>query len=148
MVPEPVAVEAEEAPLFEPAAPAYSDQPVFKCDTCGKEFASRRSISSHMRLHIGRVRVRCKLVCELCGKQFNHRNNLAAHAPVCSGKYKLHCGTCGKGFSLRTKLKASILVLTTERLKFIPNYFSRCTKQLTRANFHYGVTFATRVFLK
>lgn len=105
MVPEPIAVEAAEAPLFEPAAPAYSDQPLFKCDTCSKEFASRRSISSHMRLHVGRVRVRSKLVCELCGKLFNHRNNLAAHAPVCSGKYPLHCSTCGKGFSLRTKLK-------------------------------------------
>jgi DNA-directed RNA polymerase subunit RPC12/RpoP len=98
MVPEPVAVEAAEAPLFEPAAPAYSDQPLFKCDTCSKEFAS-------MRLHVGRVRVRSKLVCELCGKLFNHRNNLAAHAPVCSGKYPLHCSTCGKGFSLRPKLK-------------------------------------------
>lgn len=108
MVVEPVAAEAE-APLFEAAAPAYSEQLVFKCDTCGKEFPSRRSICSHMQLHVGRIRVRSKLVCEVCGKLFNHRNNLATHAPVCSGKYPLHCGTCGKGFSLRTKLKVSIL---------------------------------------
>jgi len=103
MVPEPVLQEAEEAPFLENLTSQQT--PTLKCDVCGKEFASHRSIKSHMRQHIGRVRVRCKLVCELCGKQFNHRNNLAAQKPVCSGHFPLHCSTCGKGFALRTKLK-------------------------------------------
>ncbi|XP_065343516.1 zinc finger and SCAN domain-containing protein 21-like [Cloeon dipterum] len=105
IVPEPVLQEAAEAPKLESQCQA-SYMFNLKCDACGKEFNTKRSITSHMRQHIrqSRVKVKSKLICERCGKQFNHRNNLADHKPVCSGVFPHSCGMCGKGFVLKTKL--------------------------------------------
>ncbi|XP_059477627.1 zinc finger protein 26-like isoform X2 [Neocloeon triangulifer] len=107
VVPEPVLQLAEEAPKLDSKCPSPEISKNLKCDVCGKEFNTKRSITSHMRQHIKhtKVKIRTKFICELCGKQFNHRNNLADHKPVCSGVFPHNCSTCGKGFILKTKLR-------------------------------------------
>ncbi|KAK0407118.1 hypothetical protein QR680_019010 [Steinernema hermaphroditum] len=47
----------------------------YKCEECGKRFASRSSRDSHMLLHSGEL----PFACELCGQRFRYNGNLKKH---------------------------------------------------------------------
>ncbi|KFP49355.1 GDNF-inducible zinc finger protein 1, partial [Cathartes aura] len=53
----------------------------FKCDVCGKHFATNEYLKCHKRCHMGAKPYKC----EVCGKTFGLRASLAQHSNVHAG---------------------------------------------------------------
>lgn len=65
----------------------------FKCQRCGKKFASHVELDVHFAKHNGDKPFKC----ELCPKQFHHKTDLRRHMCTHNGK-PFSCEICAKGF--------------------------------------------------
>lgn len=65
----------------------------FKCQRCGKKFASVVELDVHFAKHNGDKPFKC----ELCPKQFHHKTDLRRHMCTHNGK-PFSCEICAKGF--------------------------------------------------
>lgn len=92
----------------------------FKCNQCGKEFASAGGLANHMNIHNDRFvcsncGLKCesgaklrrhfqthlndrKFVCKHCSRSFNVKYNLTEHLKIHTGIRPFQCKTCKKRF--------------------------------------------------
>ncbi|KAM4524953.1 uncharacterized protein PAE49_001061 [Odontesthes bonariensis] len=83
----------------------------FSCSECSKQFLSKQSLKTHMRVHIGEQ----PFACIYCGKRFNHNSHLKTHMRVHTGEKPFGCDVCGKRFSERGSLSSHMRVHTGEK---------------------------------
>ena len=80
-------------------------QPV--CEVCGKSFAQKDVLKSHVKLihlKISKTKNKDRETCDQCGKTFAH--NVARHVRrVHGGQRDQRCDVCGKTFFDKTTLK-------------------------------------------
>ncbi|KAK3857801.1 hypothetical protein Pcinc_035968 [Petrolisthes cinctipes] len=84
----------------------------FACKECGKIFKNNFNLQSHMPVHTGEKRHKCKV----CGETFMHRNSLYYdHMPIHTNVKPFKCGECSKAFSRKYTLKCHMTVHTGAR---------------------------------
>lgn len=67
----------------------------FKCDFCEYSTKTNRTLSRHMRVHIGERLFQCKFCCI----QFTQKGNLNAHMKKHSDLFAYQCSNCRLGFT-------------------------------------------------
>ncbi|XP_030596315.1 gastrula zinc finger protein XlCGF57.1-like [Archocentrus centrarchus] len=83
----------------------------FSCSECGKIFAYKAQLESHMRAHTGERPFRCSV----CKKCFSWRGRLQKHMKIHTGEKPFSCSVCGKGFIESGNLKVHMRIHTGER---------------------------------
>lgn len=63
------------------SSPLCSGERLFKCDVCGKHFATNEYLKCHKQCHMGAKPYKCGV----CGKTFGLRASLAQHSNVHAG---------------------------------------------------------------
>ncbi|GAB0100980.1 transcription factor grauzone [Sergentomyia squamirostris] len=66
-----------------------------RCDQCGKETTSKRSLYNHVRT----VHTTVRYPCHLCNKTFKRQLNLKEHIASHTGIRLYHCNFCDKSFN-------------------------------------------------
>lgn len=84
---------------------SQSYKQIFSCDTCGKSFRSRISLSSHVKVHLKK-----QFTCEICDKSFTTHSHLITHMRTHTGTKPYSCDQCGKSFSQRGTLVRHMVV--------------------------------------
>lgn len=79
------------------------------CDDCGKSFAMKHHLTSHMKIHAG-IRPH---MCKECGKTFTHKHCLNTHVLLHSSERPHQCEECKKTFTLKHHLVKHLKVKTT-----------------------------------
>ena len=69
-------------------------QKCYKCETCGKSYASRPGLMYHKKTHTG-IR---PFKCMECGKGFKASTHLILHKRTHTGERPYKCETCGKSY--------------------------------------------------
>ena len=82
---------------------------LFKCLTCGKEFAHRYYLTNHERIHAGEK----PFVCELCSKRFSFNAELKKHTLIHEKPFV--CELCFKSFSFGSELNEHTLVHSVQK---------------------------------
>lgn len=62
--------------------PNHIPESTFKCVVCGKEFKSRKAMTTHRKTHTKEK----KFECTICGKAFTQKRYVKAHEKTHSGK--------------------------------------------------------------
>ena len=88
----------------EKADPAKS----FGCTFCGKVFARRQYLKSHLPVH---TKVKA-FACNQCNKRFTHRSNLRDHERIHSGVTPYSCPYCDKKFNKSSNRKSHLIIHT------------------------------------
>lgn len=106
------------------------------CHICGKIFAGKASLASHMYIHSGTKSHQCKT----CGKCFTQAGNLQVHERVHTGIKPYKCDICGKDFSQIGNLRAHIRIHTGDmpyRCKLCEGKFRQLSHLISHEkNFH------------
>lgn len=71
-----------------------------RCEDCGKSFAMKHHLTSHMKIHAG-IRPH---MCKECGKTFTHKHCLNTHLLLHSSERPHQCEECKKTFTLKHHL--------------------------------------------
>lgn len=89
----------------------HADPRPFKCpkDGCSKDFTSKYTLTSHMKIHTDRPRL---YKCNLCDKSFYHSQNLVQHRKLHSSTKEFICPNCDKAFSTQHNLDVHFIVHT------------------------------------
>ncbi|KAI8774582.1 zinc finger protein 616 isoform X1 [Biomphalaria glabrata] len=69
-------------------------QPLFKCETCGREFLQRCDLKRHMLIHTKQEPHRC----DQCGKGYIRRSDLVVHLRFHNKDKAFKCSLCEKQF--------------------------------------------------
>ena len=75
------------------------DENVNKCEVCGKGFARKDHLKSHLRKHSGEM-----LDCPICPRKFYDKSSLKEHHRVIHENVRYTCDSCSKSFSSKTGL--------------------------------------------
>ncbi|XP_063704437.1 gastrula zinc finger protein XlCGF57.1-like [Culicoides brevitarsis] len=83
----------------------------FKCphDGCSKDFTSKYTLTTHMKIHTDRPR---PYKCTVCEKSFYHSQNLVQHLKLHSSTKEFICSGCNKAFSTQHNLDVHFIVHT------------------------------------
>lgn len=98
----------------------------FICEKCGRKFATKTYLNSHMRIHVKDFKFQCKncrlgfdaqelhqcdskwYECDWCGYSTNNRSNFVNHIRVHTGKKPFKCVHCSKRFNQKTHLNRHV----------------------------------------
>lgn len=89
----------------------YDRKRPYECTECGKSFFSNQNLMQHERTHTGIKEYEC----DVCQKKFGTTHNLDVHKIVHTGYKPFVCRTCGKGFARRAEIKDHERTHTGER---------------------------------
>ncbi|XP_073404936.1 uncharacterized protein [Dendrobates tinctorius] len=81
------------------------------CGLCRKRFASKASLSRHLKIHLGDKEFQC----DTCGKRFSCRNHVEAHQRIHTGERPFSCAECGRRFTNHSHLVLHKVVHTKEK---------------------------------
>ncbi|XP_041638154.1 zinc finger protein 501-like [Cheilinus undulatus] len=104
-----------------------SDQPFFKCGSCGESFKNKSVLRTHQRVHSGKETHTCKI----CGKIFSWKSLLMVHVRCHTGERPHSCTTCGKRFLHLSGLKKHNMIHTGEK----PFTCTTCGKSLRKKQY-------------
>ena len=82
-----------------------------RCETCAKDFSSRKSLKTHKLIHSGLKPHQCNY----CAKSFRHSNTLKNHERIHRGEKPFSCNDCSKSFTDITALKVHGRIHTGEK---------------------------------
>ncbi|XP_053677682.1 zinc finger protein ZFP2-like [Anopheles nili] len=89
---------------------SHTGERPYNCEFCDKSFASKTTLSSHLKCHNTR-----QYTCEVCGEKFNRTENLKRHTLLKHGEATLQCGACPKKFKTMTTLNIHMRSHTGEK---------------------------------
>ncbi|KAJ8667999.1 hypothetical protein QAD02_009662 [Eretmocerus hayati] len=107
------------------------------CDCCGKCFAVKQDLKTHMRVHSNDN----LFSCELCHRKFRRKSSLRLHIRIHTGEKPYPCEICGKGFTCASVRNKHIEIHTDEKTfgcRFCRRYFkhqSRLNKHVINEHF-------------
>ena len=99
-----------------------TEMKIFKCNQCGKTFATKSGFDKHIEHHTGQYSFVCNFcnkgysnkynyelhvraregrgyACDYCGKVFKTKHGKRYHISEHTDQYRFKCETCGKGFN-------------------------------------------------
>lgn len=91
-----------EAQLIDESGQQTSDGP-FTCAVCHKQFASRKTLRQHSRIHEDSSAKRFR--CSHCSKPFNYSHHLKIHERTHTRETPFACSACDKEFATKDRLK-------------------------------------------
>lgn len=91
----------------------------YKCTTCSKDFASKYTLTAHMKIHSERRR---PFECDQCNKSFFSLQNLTQHQRTHSGIKEFVCEVCEKAFGTAHNLDVHRIVHTGYKVRFNLNW--------------------------
>ncbi|XP_039618198.1 uncharacterized protein LOC120534672 [Polypterus senegalus] len=103
---------------------SQTQQKVYQCSECGKQFTTSNGLQYHKRIHTGE-KAYC---CSDCGKRFTTSSNLQDHRRIHTGEKPYCCSECGKQFSERSSFQKHKKIHTGEK----PYSCSECGKQFSQ----------------
>ncbi|KAM6903617.1 uncharacterized protein PEZ65_018422 isoform 4-T5 [Lycodopsis pacificus] len=84
----------------------------FGCSVCGRTFAERESLSSHMTCHSGEKPFRCSV----CNTGCSDGESLVQHMRIHARQTQFSCTVCGKEFAWRRHLEKHLEVHSREKV--------------------------------
>ncbi|XP_034732768.1 gastrula zinc finger protein XlCGF57.1-like isoform X3 [Etheostoma cragini] len=83
----------------------------FSCSNCGKTFACKADLKTHMKCHTGEKTYSCSV----CKKSFTQSWCLQKHMRVHTGEKPFSCSECGKAFTQKLRLQIHMAHHTGEK---------------------------------
>ncbi|XP_053158193.1 zinc finger protein 883-like isoform X2 [Hemicordylus capensis] len=96
----------------------------YMCSECGKSFHRIDNFVFHQKLHTGEKPYQCMV----CGKRFSHRSTFNCHQRIHTGEKPYTCSECGKSFIRIDNLTIHQRIHTGEK----PYACSECGKSFIR----------------
>lgn len=95
--------------LMEEHKNKHTGERPYKCVDCPKDFASKYTLTAHMKIHSDRKR---PYACQACPKTFYSHQNLAQHERTHTGVKEHVCGVCDRAFGTAHNLEVHKIVHT------------------------------------
>lgn len=72
----------------------------FICPECGRTFAYKKTLKTHMIIHTGKK----DFACSFCAKRFYRKCDMKNHLATHTSEKPFHCAICAKAFTLRKSM--------------------------------------------